>query len=139
MAALTKDRKTVYKDGDLVAYPVKASTEIFLGAMVCIDATGYAIPGSDTAGLEFVGVSQENADNSAGANGDISVQVRARGVHEFAASGLAITDVGADMYISDDQTVAASTTNSILAGKLKVFDTATNAPVELMPISGPVS
>jgi hypothetical protein len=51
MSALTKDRNTVRKEGDYAAYQVKANVKIFAGSQVCIDSTGYAIPGSDTAGL----------------------------------------------------------------------------------------
>lgn len=132
MAALTADRQTkFYPVGDMVAHPVAASTKIYLGSLVCVNASGYAIPGADTAGLSFVGVACETADNSSGSAGDIKVQVRRLGIANFAASGLTQANVNDALYISDDQTVATTTTNSIQCGRLAFFESATEAPVEL--------
>lgn len=125
MTALTQDRNTLRRDGRQIEPPVAASTRIYAGAIVCIGAGGYAVPGSTATTLKAVGVAEHGADNSAGANGALRVRCR-KGPHRFAnsASGdaIALADVGADCYIVDDQTVAktnGSTTRSV-AGK--VFD-----------------
>jgi hypothetical protein len=134
MTAAAEDRNTTYNRGEILAFPVKAATKIYNGTLVCVDSTGYAIPAADTSGNVFVGVACEHADNSAGAAGAISVQVRRRGVFEFAAAGLAIANTGADLYAADDQTVQL-VANNVRVGRLAVFDSATNAPVEIDPIS----
>lgn len=88
MMALTKDHNTTRKENDLASYGVAADVKIFAGSMVCLNAAGYAVPGTDTAGLRFVGVAREYVDNTAGANGDKSVLVRRDGIFDFAAAGM---------------------------------------------------
>lgn len=124
MAALTADRYTKHRDGLITAHPVKASTEVFKGSLVCVDATGYAVPGADSAGLTFVGVAIEGADNSAGASGAISVRVQTMGVFSFAKGGSETqADVGTALNISDSQTVTVdSTINTITCGSLEGLD-----------------
>lgn len=131
MAALTKNRLTAYKDGIEVGHQVAASTKIYAGSLVCLNASGYAVPGADTASFNYVGVAQEHVDNSTGANGDLTVTVRRKGIHRFAAAGMAITDIGTAVYVSDDQTVAKSTTNSIACGKIAEFISATEVGVDI--------
>lgn len=125
MTALTENRYTKHRDGIISAHPVKASTAIYKGSLVCADSTGYAIPGADTAGLIVLGIAIEAADNSSGANGDLSVRVQAAGVFSFAKSGtIAQADLGSVLYVVDDQTVGltAATTNDIEAGRLEALD-----------------
>jgi hypothetical protein len=142
MTALTADRKTSQQEGKSQSYPVGADAVIYLGSIVCIDSTdGYAYPGADTANFLFVGIAEESVDATGLSDGDISVKVRRVGIHHLAATGLAITDVGTLYYVLDDQTVAVvgTTTNDVLVGRLAFFDSATNAPIQLMPATGPVS
>lgn len=139
MAALTADRATDTRRGELASYPVKASTTIYAGSIVCVlNSSGHAQPGSDTANLVFVGIAREKADNSAGAAGDVSVEVDcAPGmIVELAASGLAQADGdGTQVYVADDQTVAKSGgSNSIKVGLLREFKSATIAVVMIQPL-----
>jgi hypothetical protein len=125
MTALTENRYTKHRDGLLTAHPVKTGVHIYKGSLVCADSTGYAVPGADTAGYTFLGVALEEADNSAGTDGDITVRVQAVGVFSFAKSGtITQADVGATLYIKDDQTVAlaAGATNDIPCGNLEAPD-----------------
>ncbi|MFZ2448094.1 MAG: capsid cement protein [Syntrophobacteraceae bacterium] len=131
MAALTSDRKTVYREGIEIEYKVAAGAKIYAGSLVCLNTAGYAAPGADTASFRFIGVAVEHADNSSGENGDITVRVRRKGVFRFAASGMAITDIGAAVKVSDDQTVAKSTTNSVACGTIAEFISATMVGVDL--------
>lgn len=125
MTALTQSRYTRHREGTVTAHKVKAATQIFKGSLVCADTTGFAVPGSDTAGQIFLGVAIEDADNTAGANGDVSVRVMARGVFSFAKGGsVTQSNLGGPLYIVDDQTVAvaAAVGNDIQAGRLEGFD-----------------
>ena len=131
MAALTEDRKTPQREGVDIEYPVAGSSEIFGGSMVCANASGYAASGADTSGFKFLGVAQEYVDNSDGSDGDKKVVVRRKGVFRFAASGMAITDVGESVYIVDDQTVAKSTTNSVACGRIVEYISATEVGVDI--------
>lgn len=136
MAALTKDRETDYKEGELLAVPVAASAVIYKGSLVCRNTSGYAVPAADTASFVFEGVAFEKVDNTGGANGAKSIRVRKRGIHYFAASGMAITDVGKAAFVVDDQTVglAATTTNDIEVGDIADFVSATNVGVEISAV-----
>lgn len=127
MAALAADRNTPARDAKDFEFPVAASTKIFAGALVALNASGYATKGAVATTLKAVGVAQALADNSAGANAAINVKVR-RGCFRFGNSTstdlIALTEVGADCYIVDDQTVAktnGSSTRSV-AGKVRDVD-----------------
>jgi len=133
MAALTQDRPTVYREGVEMDYPVAASTKIFAGGLVCVNASGFALPAADTVSLIFVGVALEYADNSAGANGDSVVRVRRTGVFEFDATSITQAMVGAAMYAVDDHTFddAGGTTNDIKVGVLTNYVSATKGWIDI--------
>lgn len=108
MAALTEDRNTHQRQGDEISVPVAATKKIFAGSLVAASATGYATPGATATTLTALGRAEEQVDNSGGADGDVSVQVR-RGVFKFGnEAGDLVTqaELGKDCYIVDDQTVA---------------------------------
>lgn len=109
MTALTKDRNTPARAGDVFHPLVKAAALIHAGAFVCLDANGWAVPASTALGLVPIGRAGERADNSDGLDGDIRVKVL-RGVFrwENSAAGDAITQasIGDAAYLVDDQTVA---------------------------------
>jgi hypothetical protein len=106
MAALTADRNTPRRDGVQFSRPVAATAHIYAGAIACLSATGYATPGTVATTLKKPGIAQEEVDNSAGADGDLTVLVR-HGVFRVANDGtITIADIGNSAYIVDDQTVA---------------------------------
>lgn len=135
MTALTADRETTFDLNEIRSYPVAATTQIYLGAIVLINAAGDAIPGADTASSSFVGIASENVDNSTGAAGDLRVKVRIHGVHQLVAAGLAATNVGDKVFATDDQTVALTSTNFVYVGRLIQFLSATVAMVNIEPAS----
>ena len=126
MAALTTSRNTPERSGDVIGYPVKASVKPIQGGIAVLSG-GYAAPGSVATTLIAVGRFEETVDNSAGANGDLSVCVK-RGTFKFGNSSagdlIAQANVGADCYIVDDQTVALTngTSTRSLAGKIIAVD-----------------
>ena len=134
MAALTKDRDIGRKAGGMqAAYPVKAGAKIFAGGSVCVDANGYAVPGSDTAGLKFVGVSRQYVDNTYGQNGDLVIEVWIRDIFNFEANGLTDADVGKPVFIVDDQTVALSSTNGVGIGIITEMGLGSKVWVDIAP------
>lgn len=128
MVAATADRNTVARAGDVFSDPVAANTKIYAGTIVCLDAAGNAIPGAVAVGLIVRGRANEQADNSTGIAGALSVESH-RGVFKFAnsAAGDLITraEIGDDCYIVDDSTVAKTNpggnTRSV-AGKITDVD-----------------
>lgn len=124
---LSADRDTPAREGCDVGHPVKGATKIYAGALVCLDANGWAVPGATATTLKAVGRSNAQVDNSGG-DGDLIVPVK-RGVFRFKNSGadpIDRTHIGGTAYVVDDETVAA--TNGVntrsAAGKIIDLDVA---------------
>ena len=132
MTALAANLETNREDGEIIAYPVKASTVIYKGGLVVDDGGGYAQPGKDGSGLAFLGVALEGADNSASAvDGAIFVRVYKTGTFQFTKASALQTDVGTAMVIHDDQTVGATSTNSIGCGYVTEIPDATHVKIRI--------
>ncbi|MFQ5894105.1 MAG: hypothetical protein ACE5H5_07300 [Nitrospinota bacterium] len=132
MAALTENRETDRKDGVLLAIPVAAATVIYKGALCAVNASGYLVPASDTAGLRGGLVAYEQADNSGGADGDIKCRCYRRGIFLYDATSITQAMVGQMMYVVDDQTVDDATgTNGIMAGRLLEYVSATKGWIDI--------
>ncbi len=121
MTALTAARSVPERSGLTSTVPVAASTTIFQGAIVVMEG-GVAKPGKTATGLVVVGMAEETVDNSAGAAGAKKATCR-RGVGRFvnlAADAVTAADVGQDVYLVDDQTIAktSGTSTRSIAGKL---------------------
>lgn len=125
--ALSKDRNTKRRDEVQHSDPVAATTRIFAGSLVCLNAAGNAVPGSTSTTLKARGLAQEQVDNSAGAAGDLRIESR-RGVFAFANSAstdeITRAEIGTDCYIVDDQTVAktSATNTRSVAGVIRDVD-----------------
>jgi|GEM_PF-237427 len=107
-AALAADRATPSRAGKGFSYPVKSAKKIYAGALVVLSG-GYAQPGAAGVGLRSVGVAKRLADNTAGNDGDIAVEVE-EGIFLFENSAggdqITLAEVGQSCYAVDDQTVA---------------------------------
>lgn len=116
MTAATSAVDARRKEGERHTYPVKESTTIPAGVMVCVGSDGYAVNGADTSGLVFVGVAMETVENS-GASGAAEIEVYRTGMFELAVTGTAPA-IGAPAYIADNVTVASglTATNDIKCG-----------------------
>ena len=123
MPALTQDRNTPLKDSELISVPVAAAAKIYAGSLVVANAAGYAAPGSVATTLTALGRAEDMVDNTTGANGAKSINVRRCKAFKFAnhAADLVVqADFGKTCYVVDDQTVAKTSggaTRSI-AGKV---------------------
>jgi hypothetical protein len=123
MPAATQDRDTKRREGTQESYPVKAATRIWAGTLACVDATGFVVPGSVSTTQKCVGVATKQVNNLSGANGDQSLTTDRR-PHWFnnstAGDLIALSDVGAQCFIVDDNTVAKTngTNTRSVAGKI---------------------
>lgn len=124
MGALTVERNTPAREGEVFDFPVAAGVRCLAGGLIALDG-GYAKPGTAASGLVAVGRCEATVDNT-GVAGTVSVPVR-RGVFRFAnstgAGEIAQADVGTDAYIADDQTVSKTASGS-RAGRVVAVDTA---------------
>ena len=127
MAALTSARDTIEiaNGGKTLALPVKGRTTIYQGAIVALDANGYAIPGKKAAGLTAAGRAEETVENT-GADGAVLIRVT-RGVFVFANTATTSNKITAahvlkPCYMEDDQTVTALATGASVAGLVTRVD-----------------
>ena len=102
MTTLAADSARDFELGDINELPVIAADIIYEGAIVGDNASGYARPLS--AGDPFRGFAERKVDNSAGSAGDKNVRLLTKGKAKLSITSLAITDVGKDVYASDDDT-----------------------------------
>lgn len=125
MAALTKDRDTPLREGRNYSHPLAAGKIVFLGALMVLGATGYAEPASTATGKKGLGRAKEYVDNSAGADGAVSVTIE-RGVFRYANNGsVTRAAIGGSAYAVDDQTVAPDdgTSTRSAVGTIRDVDT----------------
>lgn len=137
--ALSTERDTPRMGADAVieqlSVPVAAATKIYRGGLVCLNLSGYAVPGSASAALRAIGRAESTQDNTGGSAGDLDVEV-SRGTFRFANSAgddaITLADVGQPCYVVDDQTVARTDANGVrsYAGRVMLKD-ATGVWVEL--------
>lgn len=122
MAATTVDRNSPAKHLEAqLEFDLTAATTIPAGVMVCTNAAGTAVNGADTAGLIAQGRSAHRAST---VDGDTKIVVE-RGWFWFANDGtITAANIGANATILDNQTVslAATTTNDIVAGRIEAVD-----------------
>ena len=130
MAALTTQRNTLeyHTGGIFYLYEFEAAGTIYAGSLVCLNSSGKVVPASDTASLVTLG----RAENTASPGEMVKVK---KGVFVYengsSAETLAVTDIGRECYILDDQTVGKTGgTNKIKAGK--VLDVTTDGVVVII-------
>ncbi len=114
MTTLAANKLRDYQLGDKEEYPVIATDIIYQGAAVGENASGYARPLA--AGDPFLGFAEAIADNSSGAAGAITVNVKKRGNIVLPIAAIAITANDRPVvYASDDDTftLTASTNSPI--------------------------
>lgn len=134
MTAITVAKKSTDRADGLIQSFKQGAEKIPEGALVMVNAAGYAVNATDTAGGVVVGVADETVDNSAGSVGDLSIKVRRTGVFTFVFAGTAtIADVNTLVYVTDNQTVDlfGATTNDVLVGRILEFVSATKVRVDI--------
>lgn len=119
MGALAADTPRTIELGDINELPVKGSTKIYEGAAVGL-TSGYAR--GLVAGDQFQGFCTEVADNSGSAtNGAINVKVRKEGSIQATITSVAVTDVGAKAYMSDDGTFTLEDSGNSVIGYVERY------------------
>ncbi len=115
MTALSATYEAKRQDGDIIDVLVKASAVIYKGALLVDKGTGYAEPGTNGSGYIFLGVAVESQTGGS-TDGATSVRVYKTGVFQYTKASATQTDLTVAMFIHDDQTVGATSTNSVACG-----------------------
>ena len=129
MTTLAVDSPLTVVTGDFNSIGSVAADIVFEGAMVGENASGYGRP--LVAGDLFVGHSLVQVDNSDGAAGEKEIRLRTgryRGVATI--TGVLITDVGKEVYASDDDTLTLSSPGNSRVGIIIRYDSSNTAIVE---------
>lgn len=133
MTAITEMRTRQYRlqddpRGVVAEYPVAAATTIYSGGYVGMLATGYVQPLVNVAvattltGFDRLkGIALADVDNSAGAAGAKTVKVLISGCTYEAVSGLAITDEGAPVFVTDSGALSKVCLGNPFAGWVEEF------------------
>jgi hypothetical protein len=130
-AVLSADASISRKESGLQSFPVAgSSTQIYKGAFVCLNTSGYLVAAADTEGLRFVGVAYENVLN-AGSDGDKTCRVHTEGVFQKPATSITQAMVGRKMFVVDDATMDESSTNKVEIGTLVSYDSTTSGWVDI--------
>ena len=138
--SITTDKARTFRPANISGVrdiPVAADTSIPLGAFVCIDASGNAVNGADTAALTFAGVAVRASDNTGGSAGDETIDVARLYIEDDVDhDGLTAASIGAAVYLVDNSEVGLSgdTTNTLHVGFLVGIASATKCSVEIRPI-----
>lgn len=120
------ERNTTERQGKRLVLPVLAGAVINAGCYVALTATGFAKEGAVAADLIGIGRAEETVDNTAGADGDVFVEVK-QGCFKWdndTADAVSLTNVSKDCYIVDANTVSISSDTNArsIAGKVLGVD-----------------
>lgn len=122
---LTKDKQVQSRILAIVGHPMAADTEIFKGSLVALNGDDLAVAATKTAGLRVRGICRKGQDNTGGAAGAKTVEVRkdecAR-VKNDAVSPVTREHIGSPCYILDDETVTSDAAGSSIAGTVEDLD-----------------
>lgn len=166
MTALTGPRLTPQRmNGDFltqIQVPVKANAVLFYGAIVCVDASGFAVPGSTSTTLRAIGVLQTSGGFGVpgpsivggSVNGSVIAPVTSGGafkVDNDPLDPISQADIMKSCYITDDATVSRTSGGSTksVAGQIVGIASAEAAggpgvwvvfgktPADLVGVAGP--
>ena len=116
--ALTKNREVDhYIDQELRTFQVAAAKHIYKGGLVGLSSAGYAHP--LVAGDPFVGIAYEEMDNTAGANGAVSVRVYTLGDFGLTLTGATAAHIGRPVFASADDTLTFTSAGNSYVGLIQ--------------------
>ena len=131
MSALSADARIPRKEAGLQSYPVAgSSTQIYKGALVCLNSSGYLVAATDSSSVRFVGVAYENVLNS-GSSGDKDCRVHTEGVFLLPATSITQAMVGQKMYVANDGAIDDTSTNLLCCGTLVGYVSTTSGWVDI--------
>jgi len=128
--ALTKNRDVDhYVDQELRTLQVGAAKRIFKGGFVGLSASGYAQP--LVAGDPFAGMAYEEADNTVGANGAITIRVYTLGDFGHALTGATVGHLGRPVFASADDTLTFTAAGNSYVGTVQDWVTTNEVIVRI--------
>lgn len=148
MTALAANYQFASKQNGVKSYPVADNVHIYKGSIVCVNSSGYAVPGANTAAYVTVGIADEEVDNTLTGHAAGLKRVRVISGRHFlmndVTADLTQAKVGLVVYVTDSGNVSLSESNSIAVGIVTEYVSSTQAwvyipeptPFSLATISG---
>jgi len=117
-----------YIDQELREFPVVASAVIHKGAALSVRSSGYV--GPLAAAEQFAGLAYESVTGT-GTNGEKKVRAYVLGDFEVPLASAAVTDLGDDLFASDDATFIKTSSGNSYTGKIIGFVSSTTVIVRI--------
>lgn len=136
--AVTENKTIKRQDGDTGSCPVAASKTLYEGTMCFFDADGYLTDIVNSGANVFAGIVKEKADNASGSAGDISAEYWSEGDFELVGTGFGQTDVGLDIFATDNYVIGTSSSSTSYVGQCVGYVSSTKLIVR-MKKSAPTS
>lgn len=134
MTTLSASRTRAYTNTNINGLLVPAATTIYAGAAVGVnEATGNPRPLQ--AGDKFIGFAQSSVNHIRGQEREAPLTVVDSGQVALQISGAVATDIGKDVFATDDDTFTFSSSGGSLVGVAKQLLSAGRMLVEILPPS----
>jgi hypothetical protein len=134
MTTLSASRTRAYTNTNINGLLVPATTTIYAGAAVGVnEATGSPRPLQ--AGDKFIGFAQSSVNHIRGQEREAPLTVVDSGQVALQISGAVATDIGKDVFATDDDTFTFSSSGGSLVGVAKQLLSAGRMMVEILPPS----
>ena len=132
MTVLSDAYEADRQDGHIISCKIASDEDIYKGAIVCFDTDGYLVAGANTANYVIAGIALETSEAVSGeSDGARSIRVFRTGVFQIPCVGASQVWVRRQVFISDDNTVALQTSESILAGVVVGYVSSTVVKVDI--------
>ena len=121
MAALTADRHTMERTGQIYSFPIHSNTVCYSGGLATVDASGFVRPGAaDSASATSVAVGRfrRKYDNRTGADNLVAATVAdvESGIfhwdNDTAGTAVTVALLRHNCFVLDDHTVSGSSNSS---------------------------
>lgn len=129
--AVTENQLPSFSDASRAPAKVAASVRLYEGTLAFITAGGYATNVTATGVNFFGGIVVADTDNSSGADGALTAELRTDGVVTLAGTGFTQALVGNKIYAIDNYTVTGTSTNNTLIGYCTEYLSATAIRVRM--------
>ncbi len=132
MAALTAGRATPIwaPFTSKRSYQMAVSSQIYEGGIVALNASGYATAAGSGTGQVAVGVAQFSILSTSSTTRQY-IEVAQASASFIADTAFALTNIGSNCYMIDDQTVSMTSTGHSVAGVVVQVDAAGNPYVKI--------
>lgn len=132
--SVTENKPIARQAGKKRSYPIAASTHIYQGTFVFVNAAGFADDDTATGVNAFAGVATEEVNNDVAVNGAKEIEVLTKGDFEVTGTGFAQTDVGMPIYADDNYAaVVALGATSVRIGTVVRYISSTKCIASIKP------